>query len=135
LGSQPRDAAHPPKTYRYHPTQRVPPSLEALQKQLAPGADAFSDEQEAAGIGERLSAFGAALKGRVDRAVIGADTLLAPSLKGARLTSPDEERVENGSSLEIHRSHALPGDLTLDRPAFRKDLTAFFSEFASIETA
>ena len=36
-----------PKVYRYHPKRRVPPSLEAAQKYLAAGSDAFPEEKEA----------------------------------------------------------------------------------------
>jgi Tfp pilus assembly protein PilF/peroxiredoxin len=146
IGSQPRESAPPrrqsairnpqsPKTYRYHPTQRVPPSLEALEKQLVPGTDAFPDEKEASEIGQRLAAFSAELKQHVDRAAIAADTLMTPSFKGARLTSPDEESVDSGSSLEIRRSPTLMSEFTLDRATFKKELTSLLSEFASIETA
>src|SRR6185295_5552651 len=135
LGSQPARPASAPKTYRYHPTQRVPPSLEALQKQLVPGTDAFPDEKEASEIGQRLAAFSAELKQHVDRAAIAADTLMTPSFKGARLTSPDEESVDSGSSLEIRRSRTLMSEFTLDRATFKKELTSLLSEFASIETA
>ena len=135
LGSQPRDAAHPPKTYRYHPTQRVPPSLEALQKQLVPGNDAFPDEKEAEEIGRSLAEFGTVLKQRVDRAAIGADALLAQSFKGAALTSQDEQSIESGSHLQILRSQSLSTDLTRDRASFKKDLAALLDDFASLETA
>ncbi len=113
----------------------MPPSLEALQKQLVPGSDQFPDEKEAEELGQRLAAFGAALQEHVNRAVAGLDTFLAPSFKGAPLSSPDEEQVESGSPLEIRRSHTLAADLTLDRATFKKDLTSLLAEFAPLETA
>jgi Tfp pilus assembly protein PilF/peroxiredoxin len=135
LGSQPASRASSPTTYRYHPTQRVPPSLEALQKQLVPGSDAFPDEKEAEELGTRLAEFGKLLKGRIDRAIVGVETLLAPGFKGARLTSQDEQSLDSGSGLQIVRSQSLPTNLTLDRAGFRKELASILNDFASLETA
>jgi len=135
LGSQPASRTPAPKTYRYHPAQRVPPSFEALQKQLAPGGDAFPDEKEAEDLGRRLTAFGTSLKSHLDRGLAGTDTLLAQSFKGAPLTSQDEQPVDSGSKLTIARSQTLPTNLTLDGTAFKKELAIIFSDFASLETA
>jgi Tfp pilus assembly protein PilF/peroxiredoxin len=135
LGSQPRDAAHPPSTYRYHPPRHVPPSLEALQKQLVPGGDAFPDEKEAQELGDRLARYGQSLEEHFDRATLDADALLAQTFKGGRLTSQGEQSIESGGQLQIRRWQAPPSELTLDRTSFKNELAAVFGDFASIETA
>jgi Tfp pilus assembly protein PilF/peroxiredoxin len=135
LASQARNPARPPETYRYRPAQRVPPSLEKLQKQLVPGGDGFPDEKEAQEIGDRLARYGQTLKEHVDRATLEADALLGPGFKGGRLTSPDEHVLESGAQLQIRRSQSVPSGLTLDRTAFTKELAAVLGDFASIETA
>jgi len=135
LGSQSASPAFPTKTYRYHANQRVPPSLEALQKQLVAGGDAFPDEKEADEIGKRLAQFGRGLREHLDRAATIADTLFAPQFKAGRLTSSDEQSIGGGAQLQILRASTLPADLGADRTAFRKELAALLGDFASLYIA
>src|SRR6185295_7418555 len=52
-------AAAAPEVYRYKPQYRVPASLEAVMRQLAPGQDAFPEEKEAEELARRLRELGA----------------------------------------------------------------------------
>ncbi len=113
----------------------MPPSLEALQKQLVVGNDAFPDEKEAEEIRQRLAQFGQGLREHLDRAATLADSLIAPQFKGGRLSSDDEQSVGNGPQLQIQRSGVPRADLVVDRASFQKELNTVLSDFASLETA
>jgi Tfp pilus assembly protein PilF/peroxiredoxin len=114
---------------------RVPPSIEAIQKHLVPGADAFPEEKEAAELARRLSELSARLRERPLRAAEIASGLLAPEFKGAALTSTDEASLGNDPRLEIFRARTLSTALTVDRAAFAKELAALTADFDSVQTA
>ncbi len=125
-------SAAPPTTYHYHPKSRVPPSLEAVQKQLVAGGDAFPEEQQAEELAGKLRELGGRLRGPSPDL---AGWLLAPDFKGARLTG-DEVADGNSPQLEVFRAKTAPSAaLTLDRAAFEKELRAMMGDFASLETA
>src|SRR5262245_8457230 len=66
------------QTVRYRPKLSVPESLKPFVEQLAPGADSFPEEKEAAELSARLAEWGARLRkggGAVP------DFLLAPGFK------------------------------------------------------
>src|SRR4029453_11288600 len=92
------------KTSRYHPKQRVPPSLESVQKHLVPGNDAFPDEKEAEELGVRLGRLGESLRQHADRAPAIIDDLLAREFKGGHLVPTEESPVSSSPQLEIYRS-------------------------------
>jgi Tfp pilus assembly protein PilF/peroxiredoxin len=131
----PATAPSSPQIYRYHPKYRVPPSLEAVQKHLVAGGDAFPEEKQAEELAERLHELSARIRERPGRAAEAADWLLAPEFKGGRLTPSEEVAAGNSPQLEIFRARTLPADLILDRASFRKELNALVSDFNSIETA
>ena len=120
---------------RYHPKTRVPPSLESVLKQLAPGSDAFPEEKEADELGARLGELSARLRQRPGKAADIADWLLAPEFKGGRLLPVTEVATGNSPKLEIFRAQTVPADLTLDRVAFRKELSGLLADFESLQTA
>ncbi len=113
----------------------MPPTLEALQKQLVAGNDAFPDEKEAEEIRQRLAQFGQGLRDHFNRAATLTDALMAPQFKGGRLSADDEQSVEPGSQLQILRSGEPRADLVVDRASFQKELNTVLSDFASLETA
>ena len=108
LVSQSEQPAPSPKTFRYHPKQRVPPSLESVLKHLVPGSDAFPDEKEAEEIGDPSRTTGrvAARSARIGRLAI-MDDLLAREFKGGRLLPSEESPVGNSPQLEIFRSSGI----------------------------
>ncbi len=134
LVSQSAQPAPSAKTFRYHPKQRVPPSLESVQKHLAPGNDAFPDEKEAEELGVRLGQLGDSLRAHGNRVAI-MDDLLAREFKGGGLVPSEESPVGSSPQLEIYRSSGIPTALTRDRVAFRSEMTALLKDFESIDTA
>jgi Flp pilus assembly protein TadD len=114
---------------------RVPPSIEAVQKHLVPGDDAFPEEREAAELAHQLGELSTRLRARPVRASEIATALLAPDFKGAPLTSADEASVGNSPELEVFRARTLASAMVLDRVAFAKELAAIASDFESIQTA
>ena len=134
LVSQSKPPAAAPKIYRYHPKQRLPPSLESVQKHLVPGSDAFPDEKEAEELGVRLGQLGESLREHRDRVPAIIDDMLAREFKGGRLTTGEESAL-GGSPLEIFRSKEVSAAVTHDRTTFRKEVTAILDDFDSIDTA
>jgi Flp pilus assembly protein TadD/peroxiredoxin len=133
--SQSEQPAPSPTTFRYHPKQRVPPSLEAVQKHLVPGSDAFPDEKEADELAVRLAQLGQSLRGHVDRSLAIIDDLLAREFKGGRLAPSEESSVGNSPQLEIFRAKGISTTLTRDRATFRNEVATLLSDFKSIDTA
>ncbi len=131
----PAAAPSSPAIYRYHPKYRVPPSLEAVQKQLVAGGDGFPEEKQAEELAARLRELSARVRERPARAVEAADWLLAPQFRGGRLTPSDEVAAGNSPRLEIFRARTLPAEPVLDRASFRKELNALVSDFSSVQTA
>jgi tetratricopeptide (TPR) repeat protein len=122
-------------TYRYHPKQRIPPSLESIQKHLVPGADGFPAEKQGAELAARFDDLGARIRERPSRVEEAADWLLAPEFKGGRLTPSEEISVGNSLQLEIFEARTIPKALMLDRASFRKELSALVVDFDSVQTA
>src|SRR4051812_47757087 len=94
LGAQTAAGANPPLNgsggvYRYRPKTRVPPTLESIFNQLAPGNDEFPEEKEAEELAARLRELSARVREHPNRAGDAADWLLAPAFKGSRLLPPD----------------------------------------------
>ncbi|PYQ95745.1 MAG: hypothetical protein DMF97_16490, partial [Acidobacteria bacterium] len=121
--------------YRFHPNNRVPPSLESLFKQLAAGNDAFPEEKDAEELATRLTELSARLRAHPDRAADVADWLLAPGFRGSRLLPLSEVATGNSPKLEIFRALAIGKDLSLDPAAFGKELSALLADFESVQTA
>ena len=121
--------------YRFHPNNRVPPSVESLFEHLAPGKDPFPEEKQAEEIAARLTELSARLQEHPDRAADVADRLLAQEFKGGRLLPLSEVATGNSPNLEIFRAMAIAKDLSLDRAAFGKELTALLRDFDSVQTA
>ena len=122
------------RTYRYHRTYRVPPSLESVLLHLEPGHDAFPEEKTAEELAGRLKELAELLRQRPARAAEAAERLLAAEFKGAHLTSADEA-ASGSPSLEIFRARGLPSALVLDRATFRGELSALVSGFEGVQTA
>ena len=122
-------------TYRYHPKPRVPLSLESVQKHFVAGSDAFPEEKQAEELAGRLQELSARLRERPTRAADAADWLLAPDFKGGGLLPPDETSTSNNPKLEIVRALKPSAVSSLDRAAFRKELSALVSDFTSVQTA
>jgi len=120
---------------RYHPTTRIPPSLETVLKQVTPGNDAFPEEKVAGEIADVLSQLSTTLKRRADRPPDAADLLLAPEFRGGRLVPPDEAPTSVSGSLQIFPAKSLSRDLVLDRATFAKEFAALLADFQSIRTA
>jgi len=122
---------------RYQPRIHLPPEIEAIQKQLTPGDDAFPEEREAAELGARLGDLSARLRARPLRTAEIATAFLATDFKGARLTPAASDEAATGSSpqLEIFRAKTLPTALTLTRTTFGAEIASLVSEFSSIQTA
>src|SRR5262249_3309150 len=122
---------------RYHPQLRLPPEIDAIQKRLTPGADAFPEEREAAELAARLSDLSARLRAQPLRTADIATTFLAPEFKGARLVplANDETSTGSGPQLEVFRAHKLPTALTVTRAGLGAEIASLVSEFASIQTA
>jgi Tfp pilus assembly protein PilF/peroxiredoxin len=135
LASQSKTSAPSPKTYRYHPRHRVPPSLESLQKHLVPGSDAFPNEREAEELGTRLGQLSEAVRERIDRGIAALDELLAREFKGGKLAPGHETVVGNNPQLEIFRSSGISAALTHDRATFRSEVSTLLSDWRSIDTA
>ena len=135
LASQSAHSGTSPKTFRYHPKQRVPPSLESVQKYLVPGSDAFPDEKEAAEIGVRLAQLSESLRQQVDRGPDAVNDLLAREFRGGSLTPDKETAVAARPQLEIFRSSDISASLTRDRTTFRQEVSTLLSDFQSIDTA
>jgi len=135
LASQSAAPGPNPTTFRYHPKQRVPPSLEAVQKHLVPGNDAFPSEKDAEEIGVRLGQLSQSLREHADRSPAIVDDLLTRDFKGGQLTPSEESPVGNTPQLEILRSSAMSAALTRDRTTFRNEVTTLLSDFKSIDTA
>jgi Tfp pilus assembly protein PilF/peroxiredoxin len=133
LLSQSQDSRPSSKTFRYHPKRRVPPSLEAVQKQLVPGSDAFPAEKEAEELAVRLGQLGDSLRRQGNRPV-DVDDMLAREFKGGRLTLSEEPTVRN-SQLEVFRSTSSSAASGRDRTMFRAEVTALLNDFTSIDTA
>ena len=135
LAAQGAASDNPHKTYRYHPKNRIPPSLESVLEQLVPGSDAFPEEKQAEELAARLSELSVRLREHPNRAADAADWLLATEFRGGRLMPPDEVPSGNSPKLEIFRAQAMTSDLVLDRAAFRKELSALLADFDAVQTA
>ena len=121
--------------YRYRPNNRVPPSLESVFKQLAPGGDEFPEEKQAEELAHRLGEMSARWRDHPSRAADVADWLFAADFKGGHLLPANEVTTGSSPALEIFRAQTIASELSLDRAAFRKELTALVSDFDSVQTA
>ncbi|PYR75372.1 MAG: hypothetical protein DMF86_15515 [Acidobacteria bacterium] len=121
--------------YRYRPKDRVPPSLEPVFKQLAPGSDEFPEEKEAAELAGRLGELSARVREHPNRTADIADWLLAPEFRGGHLLPLNEAATGQSPKLEIFRASTIASDLVLDRIAFRKELSALLDDFTAVQTA
>jgi Tfp pilus assembly protein PilF/peroxiredoxin len=124
-----------PRTYRYPAPHRVPPSLEAVQKQLVAGGDAFPEEKEAEELGGRLGELGTLLRRGPSHAAEVPDKLLDPDFRGGRLTPVDEISFGNSPRLEVFRARTLPAEVVLDSRSFGRELLALLGDFDSVQTA
>jgi Tfp pilus assembly protein PilF/peroxiredoxin len=121
--------------YRYRPKTRVPPTLESVFNQLAPGSDEFPEEKQAEELAARLGELGTRLREGPARAADVADWLLAADFKGGRLLPGKEVATGNSPKLAVYRAQGSAPDLVLDRAAFGKELTALLGDFESLQTA
>jgi Tfp pilus assembly protein PilF/peroxiredoxin len=125
----------PPRTYRYPAPHRVPPSLEAIYKQLAPGADAFPEEKEAADLAGRLGELGAVLRKGPSHAAEVPDSFLDPEFRGARLRPVEESAFGSSPRLEVFRAARLSSELVLDRASFGREIADLVADYDSVDTA
>jgi Tfp pilus assembly protein PilF/peroxiredoxin len=135
LASQGSTASAPSPTattFHYQAEFRRPPAIEALQRHLVPGDDAFPEEKIVEALTAQLGTLSAALRGRPAGAADAAGVLLAPQFKGGRLAGA--ELPAGSQPLAIARATASPG-ATLDRAAFHKELTTLTGAFAAIDVA
>jgi Tfp pilus assembly protein PilF/peroxiredoxin len=135
LASQGSTASAPSPTatsFHYQAEFRLPPAIEALQRHLAPGDDAFPEEKIVDALTAQLETLSAALRERPAGTADAAGVLLAPQFTGGRLAGA--ELPAGSQPLAIARATASPG-ATLDRAAFQKELTALTGAFAAIDVA
>ena len=102
---------------------------------VAPGRDAFPEEQQAEELAARLAELSAALRSGPDRAAGAIGGLLAQDFKGGRLTPIEELQTAAGSALEIFRSKTSAPILDRDRRAFLAEWTSLLADFATIDVA
>ena len=121
--------------YRYRPTYRVPPSLEAIQTHLTAGSDSFPEESIAEQIGRELKAFGDSLRERPSLAREAAGRLLSATFEGGRLAPAIHSSRDWSSRLEIRRTSSLVGQPPLGRDSFLKEVTTLFASFSAIDIA
>ena len=135
LTETPVSAQATPRTYRYHPKFRVPPSLELVQQHLTAGLDEFPEEKLAEELAARLAELGAALRQPPAQRSGAVDRVLASAFNGASLTPADATSLGADPRLEIARSRSMPTQATLTGAGFHRELTAFLSVFEAIQTA
>ncbi len=136
LGGAGISAQAPGKTVqRYHPKTRVPPSLEAVLKQLTPGNDVFPEEKVAGDLANLLSQLSASLRQRPGRSLDAAAVPLAPEFRGGRLVPADEAPTSVSGPLQVFRAKNISRDAVLDRTMFVKELSILLADFQTIETA
>ena len=111
------------------------PSLEAIQKHFAAGADAFPEEKEAEELAARLHELGAILRRGPGHAGELPASFLDPGFRGGRLVPADEVAVGSSPRLLVFRARGLPSELVADRAAFGRELLALVADFESIDTA
>ena len=95
----------PATTFHYQPEFRLPPAIEALQRHLVPGDDAFPEEKIVEALTAQLGTLSAAFRERPAGAAAAAGALLAPQFKGGRLA--DAELPAGSQPLAIARAHGL----------------------------
>jgi Tfp pilus assembly protein PilF/peroxiredoxin len=135
LASQGSTASAPSPTattFHYEAEFRPPPAIEALQRHLAPGDDAFPEERIVDALTAQLETLSAALRERPAGAADAAGVLLAPQFTGGRLAGA--ELAAGSQPLAIARATASAG-ATLDRAVFQKELSALTGAFAAIDVA
>jgi Tfp pilus assembly protein PilF/peroxiredoxin len=135
VAAGPPIASAPTGTYRYAAPHNVPPSLEAVQKHLVAGADAFAEEKQAEELAGRLGELSAALRRGPAHAAEVPGAFLDPAFRGGRLVPADEIAVRSDPRLEVFRARALPAETALDRPAFAREILALVGDFEAVETA
>ena len=122
----------PATTFHYEAEFRRPPAIEALQRHLAPGDDAFPEEKIVEALTAQMGTLSAAFRERPAGGAAAAGALLAPQFKGGRLAHA--ELPAGSQPLAITRAPGSPG-ATLDRASFQKELTALTGAFAAIDVA
>jgi Tfp pilus assembly protein PilF/peroxiredoxin len=116
----------------YHPAFRSPPDIDAIERFLPAGSDAFPEEKTAEELAARLNTFSAAIRQRPASIGAAAGALIAPQFKGGSLVA-GEKRTAAGP-LEITHAAASPA-ATLDSAAFQKELAALVAGVRSLEVA
>jgi tetratricopeptide (TPR) repeat protein len=123
-------SAQPPA---YRPKLRTPETLERFLPYLAPGADAFPEEKEAAEVAARLAELGARLRKDPRRADV--EALLAPTFRGGRLESIGEVEGAGHPSLRIVRGRTTAPELGLDARAFAEQVRLLVGDFREVTVA
>jgi Flp pilus assembly protein TadD/peroxiredoxin len=116
----------------YQPARRQPESLASYYAQLAPGADAFPEEKDAAELAAQLDDLAAAL--RAGRGAEAVARLAAPAFRGGRL-EPSAVEQHGSDAFQVARSTAMSPDAALDRAGFGAALSAFAGELGTLRTA
>ena len=114
-----RSAPSPPATtFHYEAEFRTPPAIEALQRHLAPGDDAFPEEKIAEALAVHWRTLSAALRERPAGARCrSAERCWRRSSRAGRSRMPNCQ--PGRSRARIARARASPG-ATLDRVSSRK---------------
>jgi Flp pilus assembly protein TadD/peroxiredoxin len=129
-----RRAAGQQEATVYQPELATPELVAPFLKYLAPGSDAFSDEQKAEEIEARLRVFGERLKTSPDRPADATDGFLAPGFRGGRLVSM-EESATRPPAFEVRRTEKLPQDLLLDSRSFAAELGRMLAGLRQVTVA
>jgi Flp pilus assembly protein TadD/peroxiredoxin len=121
--------------FYYRPKLRAPERLEPFLKQVAPGADAFPEEKEAAALEARLHELAERLRGAPPAAPSALASLVAPELAGGRLVPEAEIAIVDRPSFRLFRAGGTsPAQSRPPRPV-GDELNALLSDFASVEVA
>jgi len=91
-GSARSSPSPPATTFHYEAEFRPPPAIEALQRHLAPGDDAFPEEKIVEALTAQLKTLSAALREQPAGGAAAAAALLATQFKGARLAGGELPR-------------------------------------------
>src|SRR4051812_8389532 len=121
-----------PDSSHYHPAFRPPPAIEAIERFLPAGSDAFPEEKTAEALAATLSTLGAAIRQHPTGIAAAAGPLLAPQFKGGRLVAG--ESATASGALEIAQSGGSAA-ATLDRATFHQELTALVAAFRTLDVA
>jgi Tfp pilus assembly protein PilF len=127
------------RPHHYRATLRVPPTLEPLLEDVAPGRDEFPEEREAQELAGRLDELSRLLRQGPAHAGEAVPLLLAQEFRGGTLTA-GATAVGSSPHLEIFRRRAAADDAAAlpgaaGRDAWAAELKALLKPFRTIDVA